>query len=249
MKKTVLLLGLALSMSAMADYKIIMQSTNIKLPENKLSPSSCKNILESNSSASDGLYMINPTGQEEFEVYCDMTTDGGGWTRISQDVAKNNLGITLREQAGFAVWKNGLVFTGDNTAAGKSDVTINISITFGYQEFYLQDYYWADYNDPNNSGTFDVNNNHINKPYQEVQLDSNHAGDITIGTDDNNTATMSFFAEMGVTSLEGGVFKVPVDKKIYNNGILSESLVIRALDAGPEDEDVFPWYQGSIYVR
>ena len=39
-------------------------------------------ILDDGYSTGDGYYWIDPTGSETFEVYCDMTTDSGGWTRI-----------------------------------------------------------------------------------------------------------------------------------------------------------------------
>jgi hypothetical protein len=49
---------------------------------------SCKVIKELDSIAADGYYGIDPDGSGSaapLEVYCDMTTDGGGYTYYAVD--------------------------------------------------------------------------------------------------------------------------------------------------------------------
>ena len=43
----------------------------------------CLDVLINNPAAMDGAYWVDPDGLGAYEVYCDQSTDGGGWNLIS----------------------------------------------------------------------------------------------------------------------------------------------------------------------
>jgi len=55
-------------------------------------PVSCVDVLEQDPDAPDGEYTVDPDGEggeEPFDLSCDMTTDGGGWIRLSLNHSQN----------------------------------------------------------------------------------------------------------------------------------------------------------------
>lgn len=84
MKKLALLaltVGLTVSTSSMADYifKQHHDSLSASSPSQSGPPATCLEVLNSGISTGDGIYTLTVAGAET-PVYCDMTTDGGGWT-------------------------------------------------------------------------------------------------------------------------------------------------------------------------
>jgi hypothetical protein len=77
--------------------------------------SSCKGILDNNYSVGDGVYSIN--NSKLFSVYCDMTTNGGGWTMVTAQF----------EQDPVINWNEGIQSDYDPTLSTKKGFALNTS--------------------------------------------------------------------------------------------------------------------------
>lgn len=70
----------------------------IKEDDVVVSYNSCKAILDAGASTGSGIYTIDPGNiGSPIPVYCDMTTDGGGWTRAFYHTASGSLFVNNAE--------------------------------------------------------------------------------------------------------------------------------------------------------
>lgn len=87
------------------DTDILTASGNIL--KTVAATANCKRIKAVNRDAPSGLYYINPTWSKKIKAYCDMVTDGGGWTYVTLLAdTKNNLFETGRDSTIESVTKN-----------------------------------------------------------------------------------------------------------------------------------------------
>lgn len=211
-------------------------------------PASCKAIQQKDPSAGDGKYDIL-VGEKSVEVMCDMTTDGGGWTRITQSMILNDLTLSFSANNGVAEKRNGYLFLGDETGGGRdyTDAWIDIQMPSEFDSFYFRNLAWKDVD---NGDTWDQGDSLDYIPYSQTYTPSSASGgDVTVGSSQSSSPVLSLYDETGSISRNGQINDVSISNRTYSVGQTVDVLTFRAHEYGSEDEWIYPFYQGSVWIR
>ena len=138
---------------------------------------SCLEILDSYSStAADGVYWIQPGSSDAFETWCDMSTDGGGWTLVASvvdDDAQRSADDTSQvwQESGYNRWE-------DTTTFGDVD-TATVSQTGSYKNPAYWEYSAANlmlYHTPNDGAVADYLTDALYVQYTDDDFLSSYGG-------------------------------------------------------------------------
>ncbi len=211
---------------------------------------SCLEVLESGRSIGNGDYVIDFDGPEgpmpPQEVFCDMETDGGGWTRIDQCLALQVLGgrMVAEEVANTAaIDGNCRPYTRDS---GNQEHSYHYTFAFpaGFSAFYLDDYVVR----ANASNTSDLD------PGQFVQGSWSQAnggskGDISFGTAGQNGPVTSYARYVDAQNCQSCQIAFPRNGRVFALGGTYDTFRMGWGERGSQSEGWYPWWSGSIMLR
>gem|GEM_PF-1578653 len=227
---------------------------------------SCLSVLQAGHSTGDGTYWITADTPGAFEVACDMTTDGGGWTGVTFPLADTRLSGTMNTVVAGTI--EGIdpdhgPFSQDEDAGHAYQYDVDWSP--GYDAFYLGADYLVASNACTGAGCACLTEVECTSEVQGdcfIQTDwaqgYNAAacgafGDVAFGSPDDPGPTTSFAAHWGIrhsyTNLQTVGFPGGTTAYSVGAGASATSFRVAWGENGGQWEGWYPWYEGTVFLR
>lgn len=213
---------------------------------------SCRAILEAGLASGDGTYLIDPFGGAPFAVTCDMTTDGGGWTGVTADVARNGFHSQMT-----AVADGACDFNGDHPRATSRVETVvcryDMDLGFPFERLRLlggQVTVRSDPSDPNELA-------HNSGPWGTADCvpgdsGAGAAGDVRIGAAASSSGALSLAAAHGLSPCSeperhdsGTVLSWSGRARVEQGSVLR----LEMSESGGVAAEGWEWTRGTVFVR
>lgn len=197
-------------------------------------------------STGDGVYLIDPFDTGAFEVTCDMTTGGGGFTFIDAALANNDLMLTTNAIAGTCA------LNGDNpigTDGGGSQLC-QFEIATGFEFNALMAARFQITSRSTGTDTTDVQ--FRSGDWGGATADCTNHGDVRLGAADDAAPALSLGDSLGNAAC-GAFTEFDPDEIIGNisgraSTGLSSTLRLEFYENGGQSEG-FEWTAGGVFVR